>query len=227
MSDGKKKTVFTFGKGRKRRRQQLRLARAAPRKGNGESSTASVTDSPTPGPSFVSDTSDTGPSDTPQPLASTSTRSHKATVAEPRLPVSATERKLSYQATFTDGSDVDSGSEDEEDEEQQATTSNRVITTVIARCAVLSALVKGLLCLQCGAASLVIRTRDLLGIVSVMETCCTECGAVLNSTLSSDRIEGSTSGNIAFFVTRQTVAAFMDMGVGHGGLVKFCRFLDM
>ncbi|KAI0221881.1 hypothetical protein LSAT2_026873 [Lamellibrachia satsuma] len=45
--------------------------------------------------------------------------------------------------------------------------------------------------------------------------------------LSSDRIEGSTSGNIAFFVTRQTVAAFMDMGVGHGGLVKFCRFLDM
>ena len=151
----------------------------------------------------------------------------QATVAEPRLPVSATERKLSYQATFTDGSDVDSGSEDEEDEEQQATTSNRVITTVIARCAVLSALVKGLLCLQCGAASLVIRTRDRLGIVSVMETCCTECGAVLNSTLSSDRIEGSTSGNIAFFVTRQTVAAFMDMGVGHGGLVKFCRFLDM
>ncbi|KAI0222591.1 hypothetical protein LSAT2_026158 [Lamellibrachia satsuma] len=68
MSDGKKKTVFTFGKGRKRRRQQLRLARAAPRKGNGESSTASVTDSPTPGPSFVSDTSDTGPSDTPNLL---------------------------------------------------------------------------------------------------------------------------------------------------------------
>ena len=30
-----------------------------------------------------------------------------------------------------------------------------------------------------------------------------------------------------FFVVRQAVAASMDMGVGHAGLVKLCRFLDI
>ena len=92
----------------------------------------------------------------------------------------------------------------------------------------LSALVKGLLCLECGAASLVIRVVDhRLGLVAAMETCCTECGAVLNSTLTSDRIDRSTAGNAPFIVLRQAVAASMDMGVGHAGLVKLCRFLDM
>ena len=92
----------------------------------------------------------------------------------------------------------------------------------------LSALVKGLLCLECGAASLVIRVVDhRLGLVAAMETCCTECGAVLNSTLTSDRIDKSTAGNAPFIVLRQAVAASMDMGVCHAGLVKLCRFLDM
>ena len=49
---------------------------------------------------------------------------------------------------------------------------------------------------------------------------------MLNSTLTSDRIEGSTAGNVPFFVVRQAVAASIDMGVGHAGLVKLCRFLE-
>ena len=92
----------------------------------------------------------------------------------------------------------------------------------------LSALVKGLLCLECGAAALVSRVVDhRLGLVAAMATCCTKCGAVLNSTLASNRIEWSTAGNAPFIVLRQAVAASMDMGVGHAGLVKLCRFLDM
>ena len=53
------------------------------------------------------------------------------------------------------------------------------MTIVITRCAMLSALVKGLLCLQCGVASLVIRAvYRQLGLVSALEACCTSCGAV-------------------------------------------------
>ena len=50
---------------------------------------------------------------------------------------------------------------------------------------------------------------------------------MLNSTLSSDRLDNSTAGNVPFVMSRQVVAATMDMGVGHAGLVKLCRFLDM
>ena len=63
--------------------------------------------------------------------------------------------------------------------------------------------------------------------VCCLETFCTECGAVLNSTLSSDRLVSPAAGNAPFVVSRQVVAATMDMGVGHAGLVKLCRFLDM
>ena len=83
-------------------------------------------------------------------------------------------------------------------------------------------------CLECGVGSLIVCIADhRLGLVAAMETVCTECDAVLNSTLTSDRIEGSTAGNVPFFVVRQAVAASMDMGVGHAGLVKLCRFLDI
>ena len=71
-----------------------------------------------------------------------------------------------------------------------------------------------------------IRTVDhQVGLVCAMETCCTECGAVINITLSSDRLDDSTSGNIPFVVVQQAVAASMEMGVGHAGLVRLCRFL--
>ena len=53
------------------------------------------------------------------------------------------------------------------------------------------------------------------------------CGAVLNSTLSSDRIDEEKAGNVPFVVVHQAVAATMDMGVGHAGLVKLCCFMDM
>ena len=56
---------------------------------------------------------------------------------------------------------------------------------------------------------------------------CTTCGVVLNSTLSSDRTDKERAGNVPFVVVRQAVAATMDMGVGHAGLVKLCRFMDM
>ena len=86
----------------------------------------------------------------------------------------------------------------------------------------------GLHCLECGAASLIVCIADhRLGLVAAMETVCTEFDAVLNSTLTSDRIEGSIAGNVPFFVVQQAAAASMDMGVGHAGLVKLCRFLDI
>ena len=85
---------------------------------------------------------------------------------------------------------------------------------------------KGLLCLQCGVASLAIRAVNRqLGLVCGLETFCTSCQAVLNETLSSDELDGP--GNKPHVVTRQVVAASMDMGVGHAGVVKLCRYLDM
>ena len=82
--------------------------------------------------------------------------------------------------------------------------------------------------MECGAASLAIRVADhRLGLVAAMETVYTECDTVLNSTLTSNRIDGSSSGNVPFVVVRQAVAASMDMGVGHAGLIKLCRFLNI
>ena len=53
-----------------------------------------------------------------------------------------------------------------------------------------------------------------------MESVCIECDTVLNSTMTSDRIDGSSSGNVPFVVVRQAVAASVDMDVGHAGLIK-------
>ena len=92
----------------------------------------------------------------------------------------------------------------------------------------LSALVKGLACLECSEPTLKIHAIDRrLGLVCLFETYCTTCGAVLNSTLSSDRINEEKTGNVTFVIICQAVAATMDMGVGHAGLVKLCRFMDM
>ena len=102
------------------------------------------------------------------------------------------------------------------------------IETSFVRCSMLSALVKGLACRECSEPTLKIRAIDRrLGLVCLFETYCTTCGAVLNSTLSSDRIDEEKAGNVPFVVVRQAVAATMDMGLGHAGLVKLCRFMDM
>ena len=102
------------------------------------------------------------------------------------------------------------------------------VETSFVRCCMMSTLVKGLLCLECSAPTLKIRAVDRrLGLVCLYETYCTTCGVVLNSTLSSDRTDKERAGNVPFVVVRQAVAATMDMGVGHAGLVKLCRFMDM
>ena len=99
-------------------------------------------------------------------------------------------------------------------------------TRVLVRAA--ANIVKGLLCQDFGAVLHVIRVIDRrLGFVAVMEIFCTECDSVINSTLSSDRIEGSTSGIEPFFTEWYAVAGSIDMGMGHSGLLKLCRFLDM
>ena len=92
----------------------------------------------------------------------------------------------------------------------------------------MSALVRGLACTECSEPTLKIRAIDRrLGLVCLLETYCTTCGAVLNSTLSSDRVKEEKPGNVPFVVGRQAVAATMDIGVGHAGLVKLCRVMDM
>ena len=50
---------------------------------------------------------------------------------------------------------------------------------------------------------------------------------MLNSILSSDRLDKATAGNAPFTVVRQAVTATMDKGVWHAGLIKLCRFFDM
>ena len=49
----------------------------------------------------------------------------------------------------------------------------------------------------------------------------------VNSVSTSDRLDDVKAANVAFVVTRSAVAATMDMGVGHSGLGKLCRYLDL
>ena len=100
------------------------------------------------------------------------------------------------------------------------------VKTTIVRCEVLSALVDGLACSLCSCRTLVVRSVSCnLGLVCLLETYCTSCESVLKSTYSSDRDSGVAASNVPFVVTRSVVSA--DMGMGHGGLVKLCRHLDM
>ena len=98
--------------------------------------------------------------------------------------ISVTKRKFDFISPFEFGVEYD-GSE-----------RSGAIETCIKLCDMLSALVKGLACLQCMSPSLnVLATSHRLGVVCTYETWCTECNAVLYSTLSSDRLDGSTAGN--------------------------------
>ena len=131
-------------------------------------------------------------------------------------PISATKRKFGYrqgQPLF--------------ERISAAERRRRPIETLIFRCSMMSALVKGLACLECSEPKLKIRAINRrLGLVCLFETYCTTCGAVLNSTLSSDRIDEEKAGNVPFVVICQAVAATMDMGVGHAVIVELCRFMD-
>ena len=142
----------------------------------------------------------------PQPSTSTTT-----------TPISATKRKFGYRQGLPLREHISA-----------AEPRQRPIETSFVRCCMMSALVRGLACTECSEPTLKIRAIDRrLGLVCLLETYCTTCGAVLNSTLSSDRVEEEKAGNVPFVVVRQAVAATMDMGVGHAGLVKLCRFMDM
>ena len=125
-------------------------------------------------------------------------------------------RKFQYRQT----SDVSESTEGDD--------SSTNVKTTILKCNVLSTLVDGLDCSLCGCRTLVIRSVGCnLGLVCLLETYCTSCESVLNSTYSSDRVSGVASSNVPFFGPRSVVSANMDMGVGHGGLVKLCRHLVM
>ena len=101
-------------------------------------------------------------------------------------------------------------------------------STLLVRSAVLSSLVEKLACTLCGCCTLIIRPVDVgLGMVCELQTYCTSCEETINTTQSSDRIGGIKSSSAPFVVTRSAVAATVDAGVGHAGLVKFCRYLDM
>ena len=65
-----------------------------------------------------------------------------------------------------------------------------------------------------------------LGLVCKLETYCATCEDTVSSTLTPDHI-GGTAGNLPFVVTRSVVSASMDMGVGHSGIIKLCRYFDM
>ena len=76
----------------------------------------------------------------------------------------------------------------------------------------LTKLVEGLCCTSCGCSSLAIRVGDSkLGLENSLETYCTSCEGVINSTLTSDRLGGQTAGNVPFVVHRSAVSVS-----GHG-----------
>ncbi|KAK2180843.1 hypothetical protein NP493_423g02053 [Ridgeia piscesae] len=192
------------------RRRQLSLARSVIRKkqeGDDEVSADAPAVAAVPGPSADPIQLDVDSElEPPQPSASTAT-----------TPISATKRKFGYRQGLPLREHISA-----------AEPRQRPIETSFVRCCMMSALVRGLACTECSEPTLKIRAIDRrLGLVCLLETYCTTCGAVLNSTLSSDRVEEEKAGNVPFVVVRQAVAATMDMGVGHAGLVKLCRFMDM
>jgi len=65
-----------------------------------------------------------------------------------------------------------------------------------------------------------------VGLACQLETYCISRDDIINSTHSSNRI-GGTACHLPFVVTRALVSASLDMGVGHSGIVKLCRYLDM
>ena len=137
-------------------------------------------------------------------------------------PTSATQRRFDLKHLLRE-----TGIPDDEAEADPHDTGNDSISTVIARVNKLSDLVAGLSCPSCRSNTLAVRTVNCaLGLVCQLQTYYTSCDDITNTTHSSDRI-GGTAGHLPFVVTRAVVSASLDMGVGHGGIVNLCRFLDM
>ena len=137
--------------------------------------------------------------------------------------MSATERKFGYAELLREMGVSDFPVEGVHEED-----AGEELSTIIVRCAVLPSLVANLPCTSCKKRTLSIRAvHRTLGMVCGLETYCTSCDTVLNSTLSSDRIGETQASNSPFVVVRSVVSATMDMGVGYAGLEKFSRYLDM
>ena len=94
-------------------------------------------------------------------------------------PVSATERKFGYREVEAD----------------DAVAAPDVIAAAIVRTTVLSALVENLACTLCGSRTLIIHADENLGMICKLQTFCTTCEEVINSTHSSDRVGGSRSSS--------------------------------
>ena len=138
-------------------------------------------------------------------------------VAQPSTSrISATKRKFGYRRIIDEATSVASDPVSDQP------------STIIVRTGMLGGLVKNLSCPSCKASTLGIRAVSRnLGLVCQLETFCSSCDSIVNSVTTSDRLDKENAANTAFVVTRSAVAATMDMGVGHAGLVKLCRYLDM
>ncbi|KAI0234644.1 hypothetical protein LSAT2_015041 [Lamellibrachia satsuma] len=138
-------------------------------------------------------------------------------------PTSATQRKFDYKSLLRETAIPG----DDEPEVDPDDVGSDTISTVIARVCKLSELVKMLPCPSCRSNTLAVRAVNCtVGLVCKLQTYCTSCDDVINSSHSSDRV-GGTAGHLPFVVRRAVVSASLDMGVGHSGIVKLCRYLDM
>ena len=96
------------------------------------------------------------------------------------------------------------------------------VSAIIVRCNTLCHLVKMQQCPYCVCHALEVRGVICnLGMVCRQGTFCTSCDNVISSTLSSDRLDSETSGNVPFVVTRSVVSASIDVGVGHNGIASY------
>ena len=128
--------------------------------------------------------------------------------------MSATERKFGYVKVLNEMGISHFPTEDDTNE----------TSTLLIRTAMLPALVESMPCKSCRQCSVNIRVVNCeLGMVCCLECVCTSCGEVNGSTKTSETIGDSKS----HVVVRSAVSATMDMAVGHAGLVKFCRYMDM
>lgn len=142
-------------------------------------------------------------------------------------PTSATQKKFDYQHLLCETAIPREDEPDDESNPDPDDTGSDTVSTVIARVNKLSELVAGLPCPSCRSTSLAVRAVNCgLGLVCQLQTYCTSCDDTINTTHSSDRI-GGTAGHLPFVVTRAVVSASLNMGVGHSGIVKLCRYLDM
>ena len=138
-------------------------------------------------------------------------------------PTSATQKKFDFKRLLHE---TGIPSDDESEADPDNTSSNR-ISRDIARVNKLSEIVAGLPCPSCRCNTLAVHAVNCaLGLVCQRQTYCMSCDAIIISTHSSNRITGN-AGHLPFVVTRAVASASLDMVVGHSGIVKLCRYLDM